>query len=542
MKRIVFVLVSVLLYYSCFPAHSQAAQSDAAFHQLLQKLDRAPFDYKSADAAAQRGNQIQQYAGMFTAISKRAEPGLIAISDSKTLALLSHIPYIGTPIKITTLAMGSFVEINRGFSVLVDQDRKMVQPLRNAVVATAKLKRSRNRRDLPSAVNALDAALPSLQNYENQVNRQYQLMTSLSSILEKVAPYATRYGHMPEQGQGSMAQIQKDMVRITGSFRQSARAVHELTQYTEECDRDGHLAMGTTYGAANAPNQVVENNSGNTLSSHSRNFTPVSASRSSLTGFNLPQPAPSQSQDVANDSAVEVTSANASNEPPLQSNSPSAVPIPEKNVIQGADAGEISASTKSAEATDNGDASSNTDSASTQTTSLNTSGTTISPGTTAPNFGNDTAVVVESTSTASTSHFPYGFLFLGFATLLLIGSLYWWHVSAPAPAVPLVSISSSPQSWLEGSPEFVGRRFPLPSKGRIIIGRSAYSDVCSNDARTSSRHAEIICSETSYLLADLDSTNGTFVNGHRIERTLLSAGDKIQVGQSQLIFRQRKDV
>jgi len=67
-----------------------------------------------------------------------ATPGLTAISNSKTLALLSHVPYIGTPIKITTLTLGLFVEINRGFSALVNGDKKVMEPLRNAIVATAK--------------------------------------------------------------------------------------------------------------------------------------------------------------------------------------------------------------------------------------------------------------------------------------------------------------------------------------------------------------------------------------------------------------------
>lgn len=67
--------------------------------------------------------------------------------------------------------------------------------------------------------------------------------------------------------------------------------------------------------------------------------------------------------------------------------------------------------------------------------------------------------------------------------------------------------------------------------GEIVIGRSADSDVLVADTFISSRHARIFLMKEQYWLEDLSSTNGTFLNGVKIDKpTVLAEGDRIQLG------------
>ena len=60
-----------------------------------------------------------------------------------------------------------------------------------------------------------------------------------------------------------------------------------------------------------------------------------------------------------------------------------------------------------------------------------------------------------------------------------------------------------------------GKIFTLENT-EIAIGREAGSDVYVNDVEVSRQHARLLSQFGDYLLEDLDSTNGTFVNGQRI--------------------------
>lgn len=60
-----------------------------------------------------------------------------------------------------------------------------------------------------------------------------------------------------------------------------------------------------------------------------------------------------------------------------------------------------------------------------------------------------------------------------------------------------------------------GKAFPL-SKSEIIIGRDATCDIVINDAEISRRHSKMTMQGNGYVLEDLGSTNGTFVDGQRL--------------------------
>ncbi len=81
-----------------------------------------------------------------------------------------------------------------------------------------------------------------------------------------------------------------------------------------------------------------------------------------------------------------------------------------------------------------------------------------------------------------------------------------------------------------------GKRFPL-SNSSIFIGRQAECELVLDDTKVSRRHAALACRDGVFYLDDLGSTNGTFVNGRRIGRTKITAGDRVAMGNSVLELR-----
>jgi len=75
----------------------------------------------------------------------------------------------------------------------------------------------------------------------------------------------------------------------------------------------------------------------------------------------------------------------------------------------------------------------------------------------------------------------------------------------------------------------IGERFNLSLS--TVIGRSTLADVCVEDVGVSRKHAQIQKSEEgSYVLSDLGSKNGVFVNDSKIDQHSLRPGDRIQLG------------
>ena len=74
-------------------------------------------------------------------------------------------------------------------------------------------------------------------------------------------------------------------------------------------------------------------------------------------------------------------------------------------------------------------------------------------------------------------------------------------------------------------------------KRSVVIGRSKDCDIRLADPNISRRHAEVRQEGTAYWLLDLDSTNGTSVNGRRQKRAKLEDEDRITLGSTELVFR-----
>ena len=66
-------------------------------------------------------------------------------------------------------------------------------------------------------------------------------------------------------------------------------------------------------------------------------------------------------------------------------------------------------------------------------------------------------------------------------------------------------------------------------KASFLIGRAEFCDVCPKDRGVSRNHAELIYHDGILKVFDLESTNGTFVNGKRVKESDLHVGDVLEI-------------
>jgi hypothetical protein len=71
-----------------------------------------------------------------------------------------------------------------------------------------------------------------------------------------------------------------------------------------------------------------------------------------------------------------------------------------------------------------------------------------------------------------------------------------------------------------------------------VIGRGTDADVRLTDQAVSRRHAEVRVANGSVLVSDLQSTNGTLLNGARITTAALADGDEVRIGETVLTFHE----
>jgi pSer/pThr/pTyr-binding forkhead associated (FHA) protein len=75
-------------------------------------------------------------------------------------------------------------------------------------------------------------------------------------------------------------------------------------------------------------------------------------------------------------------------------------------------------------------------------------------------------------------------------------------------------------------------RLPTP----VTIGREEDNHIVLNDERISRFHAKVQEDDGHIILTDLDSTNGTRINGHPVQMRVLQIGDLVLIGRSALLF------
>ncbi len=105
----------------------------------------------------------------------------------------------------------------------------------------------------------------------------------------------------------------------------------------------------------------------------------------------------------------------------------------------------------------------------------------------------------------------------------------WPSTSTRSPSeAALLVVKRGPQA---------GARFVLddPVTG---AGRHPESHIFLDDITVSRRHAEIERTPTGYVLRDVGSLNGTYLNRERISEVALANGDEVQIGKFKLVFFQ----
>jgi len=91
--------------------------------------------------------------------------------------------------------------------------------------------------------------------------------------------------------------------------------------------------------------------------------------------------------------------------------------------------------------------------------------------------------------------------------------------------LPKVSIKAGPDS---------GRVYEVAQAA--ILGRLDTNDIPVKDVKASREHAKIYKQGEQYAIVDLNSSNGTFVNGEKITKRILKSGDEIEIGTVRLLF------
>ncbi len=100
------------------------------------------------------------------------------------------------------------------------------------------------------------------------------------------------------------------------------------------------------------------------------------------------------------------------------------------------------------------------------------------------------------------------------------------HINELAPGQSVLIVRRGPAA---------GTKYTL-EKDLVTVGRHPQSDIFLNDITVSRRHAEVRKDGDGYLVADLGSLNGTYVNRARVDSSPLASGDELQIGKFRLLF------
>jgi hypothetical protein len=114
--------------------------------------------------------------------------------------------------------------------------------------------------------------------------------------------------------------------------------------------------------------------------------------------------------------------------------------------------------------------------------------------------------------------------------------------AAPAPETMVLSQHEAGARDLvreEWALTWPGGRFAIERRA-IVLGRSRDCDVVLADTNVSRRHAELVRHGGGFVLRDLDSTNGSLVNGRRVREAPVTAGDVLTLGTTTLRLERKR--
>lgn len=81
-----------------------------------------------------------------------------------------------------------------------------------------------------------------------------------------------------------------------------------------------------------------------------------------------------------------------------------------------------------------------------------------------------------------------------------------------------------------------GKSIQIGAQGSFVVGRDTSAGITINDTMASRNHFKVEARSGSYVLVDLNSKNGTLLNGSRVREAKIAAGDRIQVGETVFSF------
>lgn len=111
-----------------------------------------------------------------------------------------------------------------------------------------------------------------------------------------------------------------------------------------------------------------------------------------------------------------------------------------------------------------------------------------------------------------------------------------WEGTAEMPAV-IVDVPPTPVEKRESAlVDETGQPIPL-SQNETNLGRGVDNDIVIESPDISRQHAKIVREGSEFVIVDLGSTNGSFVDGRRVTRQVLSEGNIISLGSARFIFR-----
>jgi len=84
--------------------------------------------------------------------------------------------------------------------------------------------------------------------------------------------------------------------------------------------------------------------------------------------------------------------------------------------------------------------------------------------------------------------------------------------------------------------DVAGKRYPI-TKSRTVIGRGSDADITVDDSSISRKHVEVLWDGKRAEVNDLGSTNGSLLNGNRVDRAPLAPDSVIDIGRTHIVFR-----
>ncbi len=114
--------------------------------------------------------------------------------------------------------------------------------------------------------------------------------------------------------------------------------------------------------------------------------------------------------------------------------------------------------------------------------------------------------------------------------------------STPTPEAGHDSAHGGAESLPPGSALLVVKRGPNAGSRFLLdaetttAGRHPESDIFLDDVTVSRRHAEFVREGGGFVVRDVGSLNGTYLNRERIEAAGLAGGDEVQIGKYRLVF------